>query len=66
MMAESFHVLMANSRCPDATWADETKELREGSEAVLRALDAKDAAGAQKEFQRVAASCKACHTAHKK
>lgn len=66
MLAESGHVLMADGRCPDATWADATKELREGSEAVLKALDAKDAAGAQKEFQRVAASCKACHTAHKK
>jgi hypothetical protein len=32
----------------------------------LKALDAKNVAEAQKEFERVTDSCKVCHTAHKK
>jgi hypothetical protein len=39
MLAESGHVLMADGRCPDATWANATKDLSEGSEAVLKALN---------------------------
>ncbi|MEZ5399476.1 MAG: hypothetical protein R2729_07385 [Bryobacteraceae bacterium] len=66
MLAESGHVLMADGRCPDSTWANASKDLREGSEATLKAIEAKNLAQANTEFARVLSSCKGCHTAHKK
>lgn len=66
MLAESGHVLMADGRCPDTTWANASKDLREGAEATLKAIDAKNAAQANTEFAKVLGSCKGCHTAHKK
>ncbi|MFN7922394.1 MAG: hypothetical protein U0Q16_19985 [Bryobacteraceae bacterium] len=65
MLAESGHVLMADGRCPDATWANASKDLREGAEATLKAINAKDSAAASTEFQKVLGSCKSCHAAHK-
>jgi hypothetical protein len=66
MLAESGHVLMADDRCPDATWANASKDLREGAEATLRAIEARDTARADSEFARVLGACKGCHSAHKK
>jgi len=66
LLSEAGHVLMADGRCPDAVWADAAKQLREGSEAVLKALEAKDAADARNQFAKVTGACKACHSAHRK
>ncbi|MEZ5354940.1 MAG: hypothetical protein R2762_20075 [Bryobacteraceae bacterium] len=66
MLAESGHVLMADGRCPDSTWANASKDLREGSEATLKAIEAKNSAQANTEFAKVLGSCKGCHAAHKK
>ena len=67
MLDEAGHILMADGRCPDKVWADATKQLREGADAVLKAAAAKNAADAQTAFSgQVLASCKACHAAHKK
>lgn len=67
MLDEAGHVLMADGRCPDKVWADASKQLREGAEAVLKAAAAKNATDAQAAFSgSVLASCKACHAAHKK
>jgi hypothetical protein len=66
MLSEAGHVLMADGRCPDTTWANASKDLREGAEATLKAIDAKNAAQANTEFAKVLGSCKGCHSAHKK
>ncbi|MBI3680099.1 MAG: cytochrome c [Acidobacteria bacterium] len=66
MLTESGHVLMADSRCPDTTWANAAKDLREGSEAMLKAIEAKDSAAASADLQKVLGACKACHAAHRK
>jgi len=66
LLSEAGHVLMADGRCPDAAWADAAKQLREGSEALLKALEAKDVAAARDQFAQVTGACKACHSAHRK
>jgi hypothetical protein len=66
LLNESGYLLMDDGRCPDADWANASKALREASAAVLAKVEAKDAAGAQEAFKGVTASCKACHTVHKK
>lgn len=66
VLNESSHVLMADGRCPDATWAQATKQLREGSEAVLKAIEAKNPAEARAAFAGVLQGCKTCHDAHRK
>jgi cytochrome c556 len=66
LLNESAHIMMADGRCPDATWAGACKQLEDGSAAVLAKIEAKDAAGAREAMGVVTASCKSCHTAHKK
>ena len=66
LLNEAGHILMADGRCPDKTWADAAKTLRECSAVVLEKIDAKDAAGAQGAFAAMTKSCGACHKAHKK
>lgn len=66
LLNEAGHILMDDGRCPDATWADAAKALREGSAAVLAKIAEKDAAGAKTEFDNMTKSCGACHKAHKK
>lgn len=63
---EMGHLLMDDGRCPDADWANAAKALREGSEAVLAAAEAKDLDAARAAFENVTKSCAACHKAHKK
>jgi predicted aminopeptidase len=66
LLNEASYLLMDDGRCPDGTWADAAKALREGSAAVLAKIEAKDAAGAKAEFEAMTKSCGACHKAHKK
>ncbi len=63
---EMGHLLMDDGRCPDADWANAAKTLREGSEAVLAAVEAKDLDAARAGFENVTKACSACHKAHKK
>lgn len=65
LLNESSYTLMDDGRCPDAVWKDASMQLRTASQTILEALEKKDAAAAQKGFDGVLASCKACHTAHK-
>jgi cytochrome c556 len=65
ILNEAGHVLMADGRCPDAVWADASKQLRESSDAVLEAIAARNVAEARSSFQGVLGSCKTCHGAHK-
>lgn len=66
MLNEAGHVLMADGRCPDKAWADASAKLREGSEAVLKAAESKDAAAAMDALNNgVLASCKGCHSVHR-
>ncbi len=66
LLNEASFVLMADGRCPDGAWAGAATKLREGSEALYKKIEAKDAAGAQAAFKKVTESCGACHKAHKK
>ena len=66
LLNEVSYLLMDDDRCPDATWANAAKALREGTTAVLSKLEAKDGAGAAEAFKAVSASCGDCHKAHKK
>jgi len=66
LLNEGSWVLMADGRCPDGVWANAaTKALRGGSEAALKAIEAKDLEGARAGFQALSKSCKACHEKHK-
>jgi len=66
LLNEASYTLMDDGRCPDATWADATTALRDGSAALLVKIEAKDAAGAQEALKTMTGSCAACHKAHKK
>jgi hypothetical protein len=66
MLNEAGHVLMADGRCPDAAWADGSKQLRESSDALLKDIGEKNATGGQANFQKLLGACKTCHSAHKK
>lgn len=66
LLNEASYILMDDGRCPDGDWAAASKTLREGTEAVLARIEAKDAAGAQEAFKGATASCAACHKVHKK
>ena len=67
ILNESGHVLMADARCPDKVWADASKQLREGSAALLQALQAKNASTAQAAFNdQVLKACSSCHGTHRK
>ena len=49
LLNEASYILMADDRCPDATWADAaTKTLRGGSVDLLKAIEAKDLAKAKR------------------
>lgn len=65
MLNEAGFVLMADGRCPDKVWADASKDLSEGSAAVLQAVNAKNAADANAGLQKVLGSCKSCHAVHR-
>lgn len=54
---------MDDGRCPDKTWADAAKVLRETSLKVLKTKKLDDANAA---FKELTSACGACHKAHKK
>ena len=62
---EMSYLLMDDGRCPDGVWAGATKELREGSAAVLAATEKKDLDAAKAAFKTVTGACAACHKEHK-
>ncbi len=63
---EMSFVLMDDGRCPDGVWAEAAgKTLRTGTEALMAAIEAKDAAAASAAFKTATSSCAACHKAHK-
>jgi cytochrome c556 len=62
---EMSYLLMDDGRCPDGVWAGATKDLREGSAAVLAAVEKKDLEGTRTAFKTVTGACAACHKAHK-
>ena len=66
LLNEASYILMADGRCPDGDWANAVKMLSEGSEAVYKKIEAKDARGAQAAFKTMTQACAACHKAHKK
>jgi hypothetical protein len=67
VLNESGHVLMADSRCPDKVWADAATQLRDGSAAMLKALNARSSSDAKAAFDgQVLKSCSGCHEKHKK
>jgi cytochrome c556 len=66
LLNESGYTLMDDGRCPDAVWAEACKKLQDSSHALLAKVEAKDMSGAREAFTTLTASCKSCHTAHKK
>ena len=63
---EMSFALMDDGRCPDGVWATAAKTtLREGTEAVLAAVEAKDLDAANAAFKKITSSCASCHKAHK-
>jgi len=66
LLNEASFVLMADGRCPDGVWAGAVETLREGSAAVYKKIEAKDAQGAQTAFKAMTQACGTCHKAHKK
>ena len=65
LLNECGHILMADGRCPDKTWADAAKTLQGCSAVLAEKIAAKDAEGAQGAFSAMTKSCAACHKAHK-
>ncbi len=65
LLNECGHILMADGRCPDKTWAEAAKTLQGCSDVLSKKIAAKDAEGAQKAFKAMTAACGACHKAHK-
>lgn len=66
LLNEASFILMDDGRCPDGVWADATtKKLREGSGALVKALEAKDLAASKTAFKTMTESCKGCHEKHK-
>jgi cytochrome c556 len=66
LLNEVGYILMDDGRCPDADWANAAKMLREGSDAVYKHIEAKDAEGAAAAFKTMTQACGACHKVHKK
>jgi cytochrome c556 len=65
LLNESAHIMMSDSRCPDAVWAEACKLLDESSKKVLTRIEARDLSGAQEGFAMVTKACGACHAKHK-
>ncbi|MBI4602361.1 MAG: cytochrome c [Planctomycetes bacterium] len=65
VLNEMGHLLMDDGRCPDGDWAGAAKSLREGSAAVLAAVEKKDLTAANTAFKTVTGACASCHKAHR-
>jgi cytochrome c556 len=66
LLNESGHMLMEDGRCPDSVWADASKIMQDGSQALVTKLEAKDVAGAREAMAGMMKSCGACHKVFKK
>jgi len=66
LLNEAGHILMADGRCPDGTWAGACKILQDCSQVALTKIEAKDAAGTKEAFTALTKSCSSCHAVHKK
>jgi cytochrome c556 len=66
LLNEVSYLLMDDGRCPDKTWADAAKTMREESSKIIDAAKAKNLADAQSSFKLLTTSCGACHKGHKK
>lgn len=66
LLNELGYVLMDDGRCPDKTWAEAAKTLKDESAKVLAAAKAKNLDEAQASFKAMTGACAACHKAHKK
>lgn len=66
LLNESAHIMMADGRSPDETWAGACNLMEKSAQEVVAKLEARDLAAAQAAFAGVTRSCGACHVAHKK
>ena len=66
VLNEISYVILDDGRCPDKVWADAAKELRSGSDNLLKATNNKELEEARTAFKGVTGSCASCHKAHKK
>lgn len=66
LLNELSYSVMDDGRCPDKTWADAAKLLRETSGKVLDAAKAKKLDDANAAFKELTTACGSCHKAHKK
>jgi hypothetical protein len=65
ILNEASYVLMDDGRCPGKNWADACKTLREGSQKLIDAANAKQLESAQTAFKGMTAACSACHSQYK-
>lgn len=65
LLNESAYVMMADDRCPDASWKEGACILQEASRDVLQQIEARNAEAALKAVGGVLQSCKTCHAKHK-
>lgn len=65
LLNECGYTLMADGRCPDATWKGACDTLQNCSKVLLEKVAAKDASGAREAFTAMTGACKSCHAAHK-
>jgi len=65
-LSEMSFVLMDDGRCPDGVWAKAASTtLREGSAAVMAAVEKKDLEAANAAFKTLTSACASCHKTHK-
>jgi cytochrome c556 len=66
LLNEASYLLMDDGRCPDKVWADAaSKTFRDGSAALIKAIEGKDVARAKTAFGDMTKSCKGCHETHR-
>lgn len=66
LLNEAGHLLMANNRCPDSTWAGAATALRQAAGKIGQAARARNLEGMRTSFRQLIKACGACHKAHKK
>ncbi|MBI4579734.1 MAG: cytochrome c, partial [Planctomycetes bacterium] len=66
LLNESGHLLVENSRCPDATWANAAGALQRGAAELFAAAGQKDLEVSRTSFKGVTGACGTCHAAHRK
>jgi cytochrome c556 len=67
LLNEASYILMADDRCPDGEWAKAASmQLRDGSAAILQAIEKKNLDEAREGFKAMTEACANCHKAHRK